>query len=216
MFIPNFNRVYGSYALYYVVPDSMRSHRSTWAMTRSRIKAIDQSSQRCVDKRDFDTSACIARHIEEELGCNPRIHGSSPSTPSRPCNSSTQLRHLTRISDELSSMNAQKIFETTGCMASCEKDIYEVANDIADNLGTLDIENQYFNFAICFENGKFEEREQYLIYDGDSFIADVGGFLGLLLGWSMYSLYQDMTTIVGKMKKKIMPKSGKSFLKTMT
>ena len=38
--------------------------------------------------------------------------------------------------------------------------------------------------------GRYEVREQYVVYDSDSFIADVGGFLGLLLGHSMLSLYQ--------------------------
>ena len=31
---------------------------------------------------------------------------------------------------------------------------------------------------------------QYVIYDHRSLIADVGGYLGLLLGQSMYGLYQ--------------------------
>ena len=90
-------------------------------MTRSRIKAIDQPSPRCMDKSDLDASDCIASYIEEELGCNPQIHGSRTSIPSRLCNSSTQLRHLNRISKELSRKNANGIYKATGCMASCEK-----------------------------------------------------------------------------------------------
>ncbi len=31
-------------------------------------------------------------------------------------------------------------------------------------------------------------REEYLIYDKASFIVDVGGYLGLLLGHSVYSV----------------------------
>ena len=34
---------------------------------------------------------------------------------------------------------------------------------------------------------------QYIIYDIDAFTADVGGYLGLLLGQSIYGLY-DMVT----------------------
>ena len=32
-------------------------------------------------------------------------------------------------------------------------------------------------------------REEYVVYDSDSFIADVGGFFGLLLGQSMLGIY---------------------------
>ena len=35
----------------------------------------------------------------------------------------------------------------------------------------------------------YDERKQYLIYDENHFIADFGGYLGLLLGSSLLSLY---------------------------
>ena len=41
---------------------------------------------------------------------------------------------------------------------------------------------------------------QYVTYDYDSFIADVGGYLGLLLGYSVLSLFQDAAGIVEKIK----------------
>ena len=36
---------------------------------------------------------------------------------------------------------------------------------------------------------------QYIIYDGNSFVADVGGYLGLLVGQSLYGLYDVMATL---------------------
>ena len=38
-------------------------------------------------------------------------------------------------------------------------------------------------------SSKHEVREQYRIYDANSFIADFGGFLGLLLGHSLFGMY---------------------------
>ncbi len=43
-----------------------------------------------------------------------------------------------------------------------------------------------------FPSGHFLRKEQYLMYGYDMFIADIGGFLGLLLGhsiWSMYNIF---------------------------
>ena len=34
---------------------------------------------------------------------------------------------------------------------------------------------------------------QYWLYDFDAFIADVGGYLGLLLGQSLFGVYQTMS-----------------------
>ncbi len=40
-----------------------------------------------------------------------------------------------------------------------------------------------------FPSGNFERKDQYLTYDFNTFLADIGGFLGLLLGQSIWSLY---------------------------
>ena len=45
----------------------------------------------------------------------------------------------------------------------------------------------------------YEEREQYVIYDTNSFIADVGGYMGLLLGCSLMSLYNDIEALFKKL-----------------
>ena len=49
----------------------------------------------------------------------------------------------------------------------------------------------------------FEERKQYIIYDMDSFIADVGGYMGLLLGYSIMSLYNEIEALL----KRLIPRS---------
>ena len=48
----------------------------------------------------------------------------------------------------------------------------------------------------------YEEREEYLIYDEWSFIADVGGYMGLLLGYSLLSLCNDIDVVLKKVLKR--------------
>ena len=48
----------------------------------------------------------------------------------------------------------------------------------------------------------YEEREEYLIYDEWSFIADVGGYMGLLLGYSLLSLCNDIEVFLKKIIRK--------------
>ena len=42
----------------------------------------------------------------------------------------------------------------------------------------------------------FEERVQYIIYDMDCIIADVGGYMGLLLGYNILSLYTEIEALL--------------------
>ena len=44
----------------------------------------------------------------------------------------------------------------------------------------------------------YNEEEQYIIYDVDSFIADVGGYMGLLLGSSLLSLFMAIENFLRK------------------
>ena len=41
-----------------------------------------------------------------------------------------------------------------------------------------------------FDRGEYEEKKEYLTYDTNSFVADFGGYLGLLLGHSVLSFYR--------------------------
>ena len=95
--------------------------------------------------------------------------------------------------------NENEIFKLTGCLSSCNKDEVDVVE--ASELITKNIENtlgddeivgkkQALKLYLYFKNGQYDEREQYIIYDYNSFIADVGGYMGLLLGMSMQGMFE--------------------------
>ena len=46
-----------------------------------------------------------------------------------------------------------------------------------------------FTIKFMFEGGSYQFEEEYIDYDFNDFIADVGGYLGLLLGHSVLSFY---------------------------
>ena len=49
-----------------------------------------------------------------------------------------------------------------------------------------------------YMNSDYVVRQEYLTYDINSFIADVGGYLGLLLGHSLLSIYEWLMKWIGK------------------
>ena len=57
------------------------------------------------------------------------------------------------------------------------------------NVYEIEPQGKYVTFAVSTK-GRHQEMEEYLIYDLNSFVADVGGYLGLLLGQSLYGIYQ--------------------------
>ena len=97
--------------------------------------------------------------------------------------------------------NESEIYSLTGCISSCEKDETRVVE--ASELVTMDIwdsqlqghedkewDTHALKLHLYFGNGQYIEKEHYVIYDYDSLFADVGGYLGLLLGMSLHGLFE--------------------------
>lgn len=56
-----------------------------------------------------------------------------------------------------------------------------------------------FQFQFAVISTEVEIREQILVYTWDNFFADIGGFMGLLLGSSIYSLADMMIETLQKL-----------------
>ena len=83
------------------------------------------------------------------------------------------------LSQKFQVADANTIYKITGCLASCEKDEYKIDGTMSESL------KPPHGIKLDFEimEGSYQEMEQYILYDFDSFIADAGGFMGLLLGF---------------------------------
>ncbi len=59
------------------------------------------------------------------------------------------------------------------------------------------------SLTFYFPSGRHDLREQYHTYDLSSFVADVGGYMGLLLGHSILSIFRTGADIVDIVRKKL-------------
>jgi hypothetical protein len=88
-------------------------------------------------------------------------------------------------------MDENEIYETMGCLSSCKKTKY-----IWSPLSGLVTKKRYspnlFKIKLFFSSGRYNEKTGYWIYDMNSLIADIGGYLGLLLRYSLLSLYNSI------------------------
>ena len=181
-------------------------------IAKSHMKALDQPSQPCKkDTEGPDTSQCIANFIEDKIGCRIKLHGTNISKGST-CKSGLQLQHFTRILRNLTHADDTTIYEQTGCLGSCERHEYHEFEYHRNDLVWMMCQggNQSCELTLRLEmnDRSYEEKRQYVVYDFNSFVADVGGFMGLLLGFSMLSIYDELTTKLkgwkfGRLSKKV-------------
>lgn len=204
MFIPHHENLYGSQ---FISTKSEFVYNKTYVykitLTKTHVIEFDQPSEHCSNLQNPNTSVCIASYIEKQLGCNPRIFGSL-LTSKRYCNTSSELKSLANLTTAFRQYSGNKIYETTGCLASCERYEFGKMEATLTEKSSDPVKDLHIMFLI--RSGSYEEKEEYLLYDTNSFIADVGGFMGLCLGLSLFSLYNEVVDLVVRFKARICKK----------
>ena len=163
---------------------------------------VGTESDQCKDEYDNpETTACIAEFIHSKIGCSANILGRDETMiAARPlCNSSFEFSRFAAISAELQFADTSTITRMTGCPTSCEKDQFEIK--MTDKTEVIYPTSSYYGHVslwlyISMHETSYIQEEQYIIYHFNSFIADVGGYMGLLLGSSILSLYDEAERLI--------------------
>ena len=64
--------------------------------------------------RNPNTTSCIVNYIEEELGCSPNIMGSDSKSRKLPCETTSQLSEMAKLSRSLDEADDTAIYDMTG------------------------------------------------------------------------------------------------------
>ena len=109
--------------------------------------------------------------------------------------------------------NDNEIFELTGCLSNCYKNEYKSKEQSFEDRESKRNPKGSLRLVFYYPATEHEVRKpvnikqinnnqplphlnrpfKYYVYDGESFIADVGGLLGLLIGQSIYGVYDSLT-----------------------
>ena len=192
--VPNDVSIFGSARQDLFLNKCTWGGRQSLYIKRVHVKALDQPIYHCDNEgNSINTSACIANFIEKKIGCNPHIQGSQYSL-GLPCTTKDQLLKLKYYLDMFPGFDDKDVYNLTGCKSSCEKDVFSFVTEPIlchdQNFG------QELILDVMITDRWYEEKEQYIIYDTDSFIADVGGYMGLILGFSILSIYHEIEALL--------------------
>ena len=70
--------------------------------------------------------------------------------------------------------------------------------DSFSSQGVMSEKNRYGHAWNFVSSGELHCWLQYIVYDWNDFVADVGGYLGLLLGHSIYGMYDIIRSWISK------------------
>ena len=143
-----------------------------------------------MDESDRGTTRCITEFVEGQTGCRSMMQKSDAEEDLPSCTTPEQVTLLLKRTALLRELDENQMFELTGCLATCDWNEFRHNVRVEKWRERRDVRHgKYVTFAISTK-GRYQEMEEYLLYDFDSFLADVGGYLGLLLGQSLYGIYQ--------------------------
>lgn len=175
-------------------------HREQVYRTRKRrhvgLEYNPHIDYRCVNDIFFRVEKCLDIYYQIESNCT--IFGTSVLNCSSPKSLSRyiQLVNKTWISQE------SDFVATTKCQLPCTTEYYDVVT-VREKAQRTEDDSGLIHFHLYVGTDKIINMQELLIYDNNNVIADVGGYLGLLLGVSAFSLYQKLMSYFEGIRAKV-------------
>ena len=115
-------------------------------------------------------------------------------TTLRECKGAKDFENYLKVVFQQASQDTNKLIQLVDCELPCQRDEYSLG-EISRSEEPCPAENfpqgckGLMKIYIFIRDGDVEHIEEKWLYDLSNFIADVGGYMGLLLGASVLTVY---------------------------
>ena len=188
MVIPTNTWVYGSDKKTTSIQQNT-SYTFRYHILQDEEVALDQPVQRCHQPdNSTNISTCVAQYVEQRFNCSlPLLGGFNLTNACEGMKWGEDAAEAFQfVQHDMTVMTELEIFKKTGCMPSCHRQKIHL-NTIESKQEKADDPKIWW--LLSFRDGQYNLHEEYYVYDEESLTADIGGFLGLLLGHSILSVY---------------------------
>ena len=194
------NTISGSVSQYYVDP--------------IEVNHVDQENEPCNSEEDDvkDLWQCLTDHLYSKLNCTLPWVAEKENENSILCSAPEEYDLYQATMIDGMNQNSEYIEKVAKCIPGCNRTEYSAK--LVYNGHDPTISDQWkltFNFA----KDRFPVKEQFYIYGINNLIADFGGYLGLLLGYSLLGFYDNLVDLseyfFRKCEKKHPPNRAKSY-----
>ena len=181
-----------------IVPPKEGGIDITYEVTPTEIIFLGQEKEPCVangqSNNSIDIDKCLDKYIDSHLNCTlPWQAMDGTGDHQAFCQYPDEYdQYVQLLYDEVYNFDIQSISSIANCIPSCIRHEYflkhkETRQKTWENSSTIQF---YFGKYL------FTVKKQYYTYNFQDFLADFGGYLGLLLGYSILGFYDTLTDIV--------------------
>ena len=176
--------------------------QSEYQIEPIEVNHINQDHKPCISEENevTDLWECMTGHMYSKLNCTLPWVTEANDKNVHLCSSSNEydLFYAT-VMGGMYDHNYEYIEKVAKCIPGCKRVKYSAKLDWNVKYPGLIDEGR---LTIYFAKDKFLVKEQFYIYGIQHLIADFGGYLGLLLGYSLLGFYDSMMDFFEYMFKK--------------
>ena len=204
-YINNANYKYGSAYSYTSLLGSNKSRMVLYEIQKKVVTYLNDERTPCQSKlREEEINTCIHHHIENKMGCQLPWHNKSITLPR--CMKSEQYEEFLNSYDKISNLDVASISKVTGCLPTCKRNEFNLK--VVSQIDRQLIKGQkHLGGIFYYPSGAYKEKSYYYTYDISDYIADIGGYMGLLLGCSLLNFYDGFKYMCKKIQKWMFKKS---------
>ena len=203
-------KTYGSEILRVSVKDK-RLFRSSYEVEPTDVIFLDQETDPCFNVQDKYKSdnvniwSCLEDYIASKVNCTLPWRSKHDIMDLPLCTNHLGYMQFMQTFSETMFFETDNFTQTANCIPSCERVEYSVKlfttyqgldMNVTNYLGVNHGFQNAWQVDFFFGKDRFTKREQYYTYDFQNLLADFGGYLGLLLGYSLLGFYDTLTELL--------------------
>ena len=155
-------------------------------ITLTKQKKLNLQKSPCNEDPVYSFTTCVKEQLSQRIGCRlPWDKWSDQSC--RTCESESEFKQFEKNYTSLALADFDDIVDTVGCMKPCTYNMYQFGRK---EPSMIDFDS--FSFSFWAASTKTIIRTEQLIYPLTSLVAEFGGTLGLFLGVSFITLWDNM------------------------
>ena len=190
MFIPSEMWIYGSDKKRIFMKSNV-SYQYQYHVFQDDVITLDQPAQRChePDNRP-NISTCLSEYIRRKFNCVSSLpllgnHGVMGKCGYNDTVDALEFKLFLALKTET------EIFQETGCMPSCNRK--QIKLELISSREFTGVIPAIWIW-LGYRDALYSLNKEYLVFDNDSLLADIGGYLGLMWGFSIFSIFQQLET----------------------
>ena len=188
---------YGSANSYTVHHNVKSSLMTVHEVQKKEVTYLNDERTPCQSKpRSEEISTCIQHYIENTMRCRLPWHSNQSKTLPQ-CKKLDQYEDFLNNYLWISNQKEASIAKVTGCLPSCKRNEFDVK--VVNRIKMPSEDGKlYYSALFYYPSGSYTEKSYYYTYEFSDYLADIGGYMGLLLGYSLISFYDGFKYILKK------------------